>query len=246
MGVNCFTHRVQNGAFIRIEHVAADNRRGQCVFCESKCAKQTFGLDHSIIIKQQDIVRVGVLEHLVHAAREATGTTQVCLLDDTELASQLFLQTRVTLAILHVLIALIDNENLGNVVKDLGFCLEALSLSQAVFGKVIGGNAYGHIRMTVTFARRYRPGSPFELNIFLEGSDFGPDPATVTKTIQRDIKAQLTRSCASRNRGEGTTCRGTHNLNNCPLRNLQSQTDVTNICPTLPVRSREGIEVSCK
>lgn len=63
------------------------------------------------------IVRIGVLEHLVHAARESAGTTQVCLLDDTELASQFFLQTRVTLAVLHVLIALIDNQNLGNVIK---------------------------------------------------------------------------------------------------------------------------------
>ena len=27
---------------------------------------------------------------------------------------------------------------------------------------------------------------------------------------------------------------------------LQSQADVTNICPTLPIRSREGVEVSRK
>ena len=155
MGVNCFTHRVQDGAFIRVEHMAADDRRGQRVLCESECAKQTFGFDDSVIVKQQDIVRVGVLEHLVHAAGESTGTTQVRLLDDTELASQFFLQTRVTLAVLHVLIALIDNEDLSNVVKNLGFCLEAFGLSQAVFGKVVGGDTHGHIGMTVTFTRRY-------------------------------------------------------------------------------------------
>ena len=155
MSIDRFTHRVQNGAFICIEHVATNNRRGQRMLCESKRTKKAFRLDHSIIVKQQDIVRIGVLEHLVHAARESAGTTQVCLLDDTELASQFFLQTRVTLAVLHVLIALIDNQNLGNMSKDLRFCLEAFSLSQAVFGKVVGGDTHGHIGMTVTFARRY-------------------------------------------------------------------------------------------
>ena len=146
---------MQDRTLICIEHVAADNRRGQRVLCEGEGTQQAFRLDDSVIVEQQDIVRIGVLEHLVHAARESAGTTQVCLLDDTELASQFFLQTRVTLAVLHVLIALIDNQNLGNVIKNLGFCLEAFSLSQAVFGKVVGGDTHGHIGMTIAFARRY-------------------------------------------------------------------------------------------
>ena len=124
------------------------------MLCESKRAKQAFRLNHSIIVKQQDVVRIGVLEHLVHAAREPTRTTQVRLLDHSKLASQFFLKARVTLAVLHVLIALIDNENLGNVVKDLRFCLEALRLRQAVFRKVVGGDTHGHIGVTVAFTRR--------------------------------------------------------------------------------------------
>ena len=145
---------MQDRTLICIEHVAADDRRGQRVLCEGEGTEQAFRLDDGVIVEQQDIVRIGVLEHLVHAARESAGTSQVRLFNDTEFASQFFLQTRVTLAVFHVLIALIDNENLGNVVKDLGFCLEALSLSQAVFGKVIGGDTHGHICVAVTFTRR--------------------------------------------------------------------------------------------
>ena len=155
VSIDSLTHRVQDRTLIRIEHVAADNRRGQRVLCEGEGAEQTFRLDDGVIVEQQDVVRIGVLEHLVHATRETSGTAQVRLFDDTELASEFFLQTRVTLTVLHVLIALIDNENLGDVFKDIGFCLEALRLRQAVFRKVVGGDTHGHIGVTVTFARRH-------------------------------------------------------------------------------------------
>ena len=145
---------MQDRTLICIEHVAADNRRGQRVLCEGEGTQQAFRLDDSVIVEQQDIVRIGVLEHLVHAAREATRTAQIRLFDDAELASQFLLQTRVALAVLHVLITLINDQDLGNVVKNLRFCLEALSLSQAVLGKVVGGNTHGHICVAVTFTRR--------------------------------------------------------------------------------------------
>ena len=145
---------MQDRTLICIEHVAADDRRGQRVLRESEGAKEPLGFNDSVIVEQQDVVRVGVLEHFVHAAREAAGTAEVRLLDDTELASQFLLQTRVALTILHILIALIDDQDLSNVVKDLGFSLEALSLSQAVLGKVVGGNTHGHICVAVTFTRR--------------------------------------------------------------------------------------------
>ena len=145
---------MQDRTLICIEHVAADNRRGQRVLCEGEGTQQAFRLDDSVIVEQQDIVRIGVLEHLVHAAREATRTAQIRLFDDAELASQFLLQTRVALAVLHVLITLINDQDLGDVVKNLRFCLEALSLSQAVLGKVVGGNTHGHICVAVTFTRR--------------------------------------------------------------------------------------------
>ena len=145
---------MQDRTLICIEHVAADDRRGQRVLCESEGAKEPLGFNDSVIVEQQDVVRVGVLEHFVHAAREATRTAEVRLFDDAELASQFLLQTRVALAVLHVLITLINDQDLGNVVKNLRFCLEALSLSQAVLGKVVGGNTHGHICVAVTFTRR--------------------------------------------------------------------------------------------
>ena len=145
---------MQDRTLIRIEHVAADDRRGQRVLCEGEGAKEPLGFNDSVIVEQQDIVRIGVLEHLVHAAREAAGAAEVRLLDHTELASEFLLQTRVALAVLHVLITLINDQDLGNVVKNLRFCLEALSLSQAVLGKVVGGNTHGHICVAATFTRR--------------------------------------------------------------------------------------------
>ena len=82
---------MQDRTLICIEHVAADNRRGQRVLCEGEGAEQTFRLDDGVIVEQQDVVRIGVLEHLVHAAREAAGTAQVRLFDDTKFASEFFL-----------------------------------------------------------------------------------------------------------------------------------------------------------
>ena len=94
---------MQDRAVEHVEHVRTHDGGFLAVVREGHHTQNRLGLNDDIVIEQQHVIGA-VVDSLKHAAREATGTTQVALVDNTELTGEGLNNLFEVLVVLHLLV----------------------------------------------------------------------------------------------------------------------------------------------
>ena len=243
--VNDLTERMQDRAVEHVEHVRTHDGGFLAVVREGHHTQNRLGLNDDIVIEQQHVIGA-VVDSLKHAAREATGTTQVALVDNTELTGEGLNNLFEVLVVLHLLGALIHNQELVHSIKNLGALTQSTNVVNAVLHLVHGGNL--HSRLTsLHVCAGLNVAQPVRFNqLKVAGaSQVEPVPAAVTERCQGQgegvglLAGEQLRIHALNH----ATAVGLVHNDHALAASLNAQHDLLQVSPAAPVRSGERIEV---
>ena len=246
--VNNLTERVQDRAVEHVEHVRTHDGGFLAVVRKGHHTQNRLGLHNDVVIEQQHVIGA-VVDSLEHASREATGTTQVALVNDAELTGKRLDDLFKILVILHLLGALIHNQELVHSIENLGALTQSTNVVNAVLHLVHGGNLHGRLA-SLHISAGLNIAQPVRLNqLKVAGaSQVEPVPAAVTERCQGQgegvglLAGEQLRIHALNH----ATAVGLVHNDHALAASLNAQHDLLQVSPATPVRSGERVEVGAE
>ena len=236
---------MQDRTVKHVEHVRTHDGGFLAVVREGHHTQNRLGLNDDVVIEQQHIIGA-VVDSLEHAAREAAGTTQVALVDNAELTGEGLDDLFEVLVILHLLGALIHNQELVHSIENLGALTQSTNIVDAVLHLVHGGNLHGrltslHVCAGLNIAQPVR----FNQLKVAGASQVEPVPATVTERCQgqgEGVGLLAGEQLRIHTLNHATAIGLVHN-DHALAASLNAQHDLLQVSPAAPVRGGERIEV---
>ena len=243
--VNNLTECVQDRTVKHVEHVRTHDGGFLAVVRKGHHTQDRLGLNDDVVIEQQHVIGA-VVDSLEHAAREATGTAQIALVNDAELTGEGLDNLFEILVVLHLLGTLIHNQELVHSIENLGALTQSTNVVDAVLHLVHGGNLHGRLT-SLHISAGLNIAQPVRLNqLKVSGaSQVEPVPAAVTKRCQgqgEGVGLLAGEQLRVHTLNHATAIGLVHN-DHALAASLNAQSDLFQVSPTAPVRGGERVEV---
>ncbi len=145
-------------------------------------------LDDDVVVKEQRVVAV-VFDGLIHAAGKTTGTTKVALVDNAQLAVEARLDFREARRVLHLLGALVNDQDLLEMFQGIGVVSKDPKIVEAEIVLVEGGDFQSHRSRGLGGAGSL-PFRALQRHRLGAGNKVEPVPAPVAEGLEREIEGR--------------------------------------------------------